>query len=496
MRNVLVILCDQLRCDFLSLYGCDAVPTPHLDRLAKEGVVFDRAITASPVCAPARASMMTGLYPNQHGVVTNYAPFRDGLDLLPEGMNRLGYATGAFGKLHHNPGTDVKGFRHARQMEEGRLGDGDPYLAWLRERHPETKNCWNNEYRPGQLHCRLPAEEHYEHWIASEAIAWLADLPAETPFFGWVSFQGPHGPFNPPREVLGCCDASRLPQALPPQEGSMPTRQAYRQELDRFMVGEPVDAVRDNSAIRIAYAEMIAFIDMQIGRLLDHLESTGRYDQTTVIFSADHGDLLGDCGLWGKGACGLAPHLEIPLLLSHHPGLEAGSRSDALANNLDIPGTVLAIAGDTSGIGLSRSLLDLARPNPADPRAVNFSEYGNSTKFAEDREWRYAYYPLTGEGELFRIEAPNERLNPAGDPERMRKERDLLMRLLDLESVINGIEGSLGRAVPPMGDRLHDIHPGFVVARDPERYPPDHRQCLREAGLPSDYRVRRTAGSA
>ncbi len=124
-RDIVVILCDQLRCDFLSLYGCRGVPTPNLDCLVRQGVVFDRAITASPVCSPAHASMMTGLYPTRHGVWKNDLPYNPGLDYLTERMNALGYHTGAFGKLHHtsalaaslpNCGA-VKGFKDRTVLE-------------------------------------------------------------------------------------------------------------------------------------------------------------------------------------------------------------------------------------------------------------------------------------------------------------------------------------------------------------------------------------------
>ncbi len=488
-RNVLVILCDQLRTDFLSLYGCGAVPTPNLDRLAGNGVVFDRAITACAVCAPARASMLTGLFPDQHGVKTNYSAFNDGLDFIAARMNALGYRTGAFGKLHHNPARDVKGFTTAFQMEEGRLGEDEPYLQWLRERHPDVTDCWNNAYAPETLHCRLPAEEHYEAWIADRAIAWLASGPTEQPFFGWISFQGPHGPFNPPREMAGCCREELLPRAKPPEVRGMPKQQALRQVLDAKMVPPPVDPVRDNHAIRVAYGEMIAFIDLQIGRILAALAAQGRLANTTILFTADHGDLLGDHGMWGKGNSGLDACLGIPLVIAHHPAVKPNTRSAALANNLDIPGTVLAVAGDDRGIGLSRSLIDLAQPAPANPRSVNFSEYGNLTRIVEDHAFRYVYYPLTGEGELFDLRETDLRVATDGDESLLRKEREMLKYLVDFELVMRGALAPGRYVVPPMGERLRQFHPGCSVRSAPAQYPPEVREKLLAAGCDPDYAV-------
>lgn len=156
MRNVLVILCDQLRPDFLNIYGCPAIPTPNLDRLAAMGVVFDRAITASTVCAPARAGMMTGRHVSDHGVWSNSVPFRPGMDLIAERMNALGYRTGAFGKLHHHPDRHTKGFQIARLMEEGRLGDDD-YLKHLRTKYPDFKGLFRE--RDGAF--LLDEEDYY-----------------------------------------------------------------------------------------------------------------------------------------------------------------------------------------------------------------------------------------------------------------------------------------------------------------------------------------------
>ena len=112
---------------------------------------------------------MTGRYVSDHWVWTNDVPFRDGLEYIAERMNQEGYVTGAFGKLHHYPADDPKGFRHVRLMEENRLGEREPYLHWLRQRHPEVESVFNHE----GLQFAFPEEEYYEHWIASEAISFI-----------------------------------------------------------------------------------------------------------------------------------------------------------------------------------------------------------------------------------------------------------------------------------------------------------------------------------
>jgi len=489
-KNIIVILCDQLRCDFLSMYGCDAIPTPNLDRLASEGVVFDSAISASAVCSPARASMMTGLYPSQHGVWRNDREFQPGLDYVAERMNQLGYATGCFGKMHHTPGLDMKGFKHARQMEEGRLKANDPYLQWLKERHPEVTNIWNTDYTADTMNFCLDAEDHYEHWIASQAIEWFETIPEDNALFAWISFQGPHSPFNPPHEVKGCCRAERLPRVQIAPEGECSPIEQYRSVLDQFIISPPVDPVRDNEAIRVSYAEMIAFIDQQIGRVLNALKKTGRLENTTILFSSDHGDMLGDFGLWGKGTLSRSAQLNVPLILTNHPELTPGTRSSALAGNIDIPGTVLDIAGSREPLGLSRSLLEILNPKSKCERQVNFSELGDAIKIVENGKYRYCYYPFAGFGELLRLDGCHDkRVTIEGNAEYEKMETEFLKHLLDFEALENGVKISNNDLVPTSRAGIQEKYPQFNPDRviQGRTLGEEKKQALREAGLDPDY---------
>lgn len=433
-QNIVVLLCDQLRSDFLPAYGGGAIPTPNIDRLAERGVVFDRAITASTVCAPARASMMTGRYVSDHQVWTNDIPFRDGLEYLPERMNALGYQTGAFGKLHHFPVLDAKGFHLFSPMEEGRLGDQEPYLQWLREKYPEASFSMNTSE---ELTFAFSEEDYYEQWIASQAIRFIEEC-SDLPFFAWVSFQGPHSPFDPPPEVKGTCDESRIPAPLernPVKISMIPPHVRMREVLATIP--------RDKDKLkqwRVAYAEMIVAIDRQIGRILNKLDDLGLYENTTFIFSADHGDMLGDYHLEYKGPFPYRAQLNIPLILSNHPQLNAGTRSKHLTGNIDIATTCLDIAGDTKPLAYSRSLIDLASPEPFFTRTVNFSEFCDTVKIVETARFRFCYYPFTGVTELYDlIEDPNETTNLTADPAYCTIKTDLLQHMLDFQILAKGV---------------------------------------------------------
>lgn len=484
-RNVVVFLCDQLRPDFLSLYGCDAVPTPNLDRLASDGVVFDRAITQSTVCGPARASIVTGRFVSDHGVWTNDVPFRDGLSYLPERMGAEGYVTGAFGKLHHYPPHDVKGFDHAVQFEEGRLEEREPYLQWLRGRRPEVTELWNREGHE----FAYDEEEYYERWIASHAIDFVGEHAGdadERPFFAWVSFQGPHGPLDPPSSVKGTVDAGELPEPIrkPEDESAIPAVHRYREAL-----GRDYDGLEETMERRTAYAETIVEIDRQIGRVLDRLEELGVAEETTFLFSADHGDLLGDFGLDAKGPYPYHGQLAIPLVVANHPDVEAGTRSDCLVGNVDVPGTCLDVAGAEKPIGVSRSLLEQTGETPGAEREVNFSEFCDSIKTVETRRYRYSYYPFTGTTTLFDLEEdPEERHDLAGDPEHADVERELLMHLIDFGLLGEGVRVEAHDFVPEQQAGVSEKHPAF--AEDFEVAFPlssADRRRLEAAGLSTEY---------
>jgi arylsulfatase len=447
------------------MYGCDAVPTPNLDRLARTGVVFDNAITQSTVCAPARASMMTGRYVSDHMVWTNDVPFRDGVEYLPVRMNELGYTTGAFGKLHHYPASDGKGFRRLSLMEEGRLGEDEPYLTWLRERHPDVERIWNHD----GLAFAFDEHEYYEHWIASEAMQFITDAVENSePFLAWISFQGPHGPVDPPRQAKGLVDPKKLPTVIERRKSSSPPPEVvtYRAVLDQV----PASA-EENLALRTAYAEQIVSIDRQVGRLIERLEGLGVLEDTSVIFSADHGDMIGDLGLNAKGPFPYPAQMDIPLVLSNHPGVDRGTRSKTLVGNIDIPGTVLDIAGSDRPIGYSRSLVGMAAAGSPQGslREAIYSEFCDSVKTVDNGRYRYSYYPFQGTAELYDKSAdPHFLENLSGSLEHAEVEKTMLQHIVDFLIMSKGVRVEAHDFVPAQQRGLRrkfaDYQRGFPVA--------------------------------
>lgn len=481
-KNVLVILCDQLRPDFLPVYGCQALPCPSIDSLANRGKVFDRAITCCPVCAPARAAMMTGHYPSRSGVWTNDIPFNEGLEFLPERMKRLGYKTACFGKLHHCPPTDTKGFEHARLLEERRLGQEEPYWQWLKKQLPEEPDFNNfGQFDRKDLVFNLDDDLHMDNWVASETVSYINDTSADDSLFMWVSFQGPHDPLNPPKSAKGTVDTSLLPKPLQRIEGELCPIHHYRSTW------HPVpDTVEGIMKERTAYAERTVNIDRQIGRILHALEEQGILEETTILFSADHGDLRGDFNLKEKGPFAYSGQLNIPLIVANHPQFAPGTRSDILANNIDIPATVLEIAGDEDPvIGMSRSLVNADQTDTW--RTYNFVEVADTMRIVETEQFRFATYPFINFNELFdRIDDPCEQYNLAGRPEYREVEMKLMQRVHDFALLNKGLEIGGFDLIPEVQDCIRELEPHFDrPGRFKAAFPlmPSAKKNLKQAGI-------------
>lgn len=480
MRNVLVILCDQLRKDFLPIYGCEAIKTPNIDRIAKMGVVFDRAITQSAVCAPARASMMTGRYVSDHGVWTNDVPFREGLEYIAPLMNSLGYNSGCYGKMHHYPALDMKGFQESATFEESRLGEKDPYYNWLAEKYPNIDKHFRYFFKNHQF--IYPEEDYYENYIADNAIEFIdKQVNDNNPFFAWVSFQGPHDPYDPPSESKGTVDETKLPPML--HKDNQPGNSSLVRYRSVFS-GRQV-----HSDERTAYAEMIVHIDKQIGKILDSIEDKNVLQNTTIVFSADHGDMLDDYDLFSKGPYPYENQLGIPLIVANHPNMPKGTRSDILVGNIDIPGTCLDIADSDLTIGYSRSIIKMYN-NKNYQREVNYSEFDDSLKIVEDSTYRLCYYTFTGQTELYNmVDDPKQRYDLSGQTEYLAIERKLLMDIIDFITIAKGTRIEAHDLIPDVQQGLEKKNPNWKNDT-PICYPLGSKVCLErleEKGLSTTY---------
>lgn len=358
--NIIVITTDQQRYDTLGITGNDAIKTPNLDALAERGVLFTHAYTQNPVCIPSRACLHTGRYIHQHGVhymeteIDTTPPLPPWEKTFMERLQESGYTTGAVGKIHmmQPRGYDemaLVGGKGARwtQSEGLPIGpaplhhvnptyDGPNYRDWLEARHPGGyeeiyKQRRQPEYKQNSTAIInvLPAEEYVDYWIASEAVDFLERRGNSDPFFLWVGFCGPHGPLDPPR---------RYAEMYPIQD--MPLPATYR-ETGRFKLD---DTTRIQRCIAYYYA-LVTMIDDMVERIQIALRKNGQIDNTIIIFTSDHGDMMGDMGRMGKGNF-YEWVVRIPTIAALPSGIKQISRHfDGLAETMSVAPTVLDYAG-------------------------------------------------------------------------------------------------------------------------------------------------------
>jgi arylsulfatase A-like enzyme len=331
--NVLWILCDELRTDALSCYGGSpvSVRTPSIDGLAGRGVLFERCYANSPVCVPARVSMHTGLLAEQTGVYHNEA-YWDGypmtrLDTFPEAFARAGWATADFGKEHVPRALKPWQLQDLRGSIAGEIFqavDDDAVLYVLRS--------------PGDRFAvagRFPADVPYPpSAVVDHTLSWMASAPR--PFLVRASLLQPHLPVIPPEPWASMYQDADWPD----HHEVAPTSSAFERRFGEVSGGSTM-APADVVWAQAAYHGLVAWVDHEVGRLLAGLDALGIADRTAIVFTADHGRLLGEQGGIGKHTHAPASQ-RVPLIVSH-PELAPARRND-LAQQVDLPHTFCGLA--------------------------------------------------------------------------------------------------------------------------------------------------------
>ncbi len=502
-RNVVTIMCDQLRPDFLSAYGGDFIPTPNIDALAEEGTVFDNAITASTVCAPARMSFLTGLPVSGHDAWTNNIPAKEGTEYFPERLSAAGYMTAAVGCYDHAPFEKPLGYQYRKLFTGSACAELCAYTKEIFEKHPEATTI----YPCGEDgHFLYSEEDFYDRWSADCAAEFIESYtktgkapdgtaPCEegAPFFLYCGFLSPHMPLIPPREVAGTVEPDRLPPVLlldRPDE-DIPSVERYRRAFlnTHEVLVDPRSALEKWERERLLYAEMIVEIDALVGRIVQSLKDNGIYENTTIIFTSDHGSVDNDYAVVSKGPWPYKPQLFIPMIISNEPRLPKGTHCDALCGNLDVGATALELAGDDKAFGLSRSMIGLAAGEVPE-REVNMSEFCDSCKTLVDKRYTFTYYPFTGRTCLFdRVADPEERVNLGGRAEYADIERKFLSHVIDFMILAKGVRLEAHDVVPDVREGIEKKNPKFLDTFD-IAYPLSSMtevERVRAAGLDADY---------
>ncbi len=464
--NVLLITTDQMRADHLGCCGNPVIRTPHLDALAAGGVNLRRAYVNNPVCMPNRATIATGRLPRNHRCWDNGIDLPDCERTVADALNGRGYHTALLGKAHFrghgrafagrqrgiesglaweaglNP-YDWTGPYYGFQHVQLSIGHGHANLSrahqylWVKRHHAEAlSRQFDWEPSPtGAMECftpRYPAAAHSSNWLGQIGSEYIRRRAADgRPFLCWVSFPDPHHPFSPPKPYDTMYDPRQVvmpalgPEALadkPPHFRSRGMTEPQVREMIARTYG------------------MVTLVDENVGRLLAALAETGLDESTVVVFTSDHGDLMGDCGLALKGPWLLEGLIRVPMIW-RVPGGAAGGSTEELFSSCDIAPTVLELLGvevPAAMDGLAQGGLVGGGRGRRDAAVVEFRyahpQQGNLRSIVTaDR--KLTYYAGCDHGELYDMtaelpEARNLHDDPAHASERAALERRLLDEMI------------------------------------------------------------------
>lgn len=480
--NILFITVDQLSADLIDGALAAHVPTPNIDRLATQGVSFANHFTVTVPCGPARASLLTGLYAMNHRSVRNGAPLARHHATIGTEMRKAGYEPLLFGYTDTTPdptGMDPEdpdlsiyegvapGFR---ELVEMRLEAGLEWPAWLRSRGHDIGREFAGKvpdlFRPvaasGHNQPRITdpaiysAEESDTAYLTNRTIQAL-DVRRSRPWFAHVTYIRPHPPLVAPAPYNTMVDPAALPapnRASPDHPFvdawfSAPSNAGLYWGFDgdcAAMTGETA------AELRAVYCGLTAEVDYHVGRLLDWLDETGQTENTLVILTSDHGEMLGDKGMWGKESVFESAY-RVPLVIRDPAGKANGRRIEALTESVDLAPTILAFAGREPPPAMDgHSLLPFAEGDNPDWRDAAFLEIDlahpeHPTRFQRawslganrchasilrEARWKYVHFAGGVAPMLFDLAAdPHETIDLAGDPAYAGEVSRLARKLID-----------------------------------------------------------------
>ena len=414
--NILHLFSDQQRADSIQALGAYSfLQTPHLDRLCAEGTAFRSAYTPAAECVPSRACMITGMYADKTRCGCN-------LDSMPPAaaptlmslLHDSGYYTHGVGKCHFTPDPwALRGFSSRDTLEEiAQDPDGDDYLRWLKRQgfdHVLEPHGIRGEMYYTPQPSQLPAELHPTQWVGDRSISFIErEKDGDRPWYLYAGFVHPHPPFAPPNPWHKLYRGPEMPPPVIPEKtdellcyiNHFQNRFKFRdQGLDAHLIG----------CIRAYYFACVSFIDFQVGRVLAALEATGQLENTLIVFSSDHGELLGDFGCFGKRSFHEASQ-KIPLIVRQPSRFEAGATCDEPASLVDLLPTFLAAAGlETPAEADGMDLAALARGEERGmPIHFHYARGEDAIIGAIDEGWKYIWSAPDARAFLFDRNEPTE----------------------------------------------------------------------------------------
>jgi len=465
--NFLLIMADQLTPFLMGTYDHSVVKTPNLDKLASEGVRFDAAYTACPLCAPARASLATGRYISNIGAWDNAAEFADDEPTTQHYLAGAGYETIASGKLHYIGADQLHGYR--RRLTTDVYPAGFNMLP-TNKRAPDERfidrrshvkgyglprvgvGTWTR-YLAYDTETTFRATEYLYHRNMGKT-GGMPHLTTDEPFYLSASYHCPHDPFILPQELWDLYEGEEID--IPQYPANMAeTYSVMDRWLNAYHATDTIDrrSVESLTALRRSYYGLVTFVDRQVGELMRVLEETGLRDNTVVMFTADHGDMLMEKNMVQKRAL-YEWSARIPLLVSFPDRYKAGTTSAEPVNLIDLVPTVLDLAGVDDRLALDgRSLLPVI--DGSETGRVAFSESHANGVYApcfmvRQGDMKYIYiHDREPEEQLFDLSAdPGEWDNLAKKPgyaTKVAEMKALIMAQFDPDDIEARCQESLNR---------------------------------------------------
>ncbi len=426
-------MADQMRWDALGCIGgwCS---TDNLDRLARTGTLFTTCVTNSPSCVPARIALATGWYPNQSGI-NQYGLFEvpAQIPVWTQRIQQSGYKTAVFGKTHLHPHDgDLRDREHVLRRHGFEIVNETtgPYLSTRVRSHITDYWIKAGVYDAfladiqARLHSPKPVarpsslglEHYYDVYIGRQARRFLQDYQDSAPWFCWVSFAGPHEPWDAPEPYASMYDPGSMPL---PRQGVLQSKHRPAGYLDTLLPTRFADlGPADIAALRANYAGNVTLIDHQIGEILAVVEQRGELDDTVIVFSSDHGEMNGDYGLLYKDNF-LDGAVRVPLIVSVPSIVGAasmGTRYTRPVELMDIGPTLAELAGSSIDYAQGgKSLYPVLNDPSITHREWVTSQYRAETMILND-SWKMA---LNKDAETYllfdRLSDPDETMNLAGD---------------------------------------------------------------------------------
>jgi arylsulfatase len=454
--NILLVFTDQQRFDTIEALGNPVIKTPVLNRLVKNGVAFTKAYTPSPVCVPARFSMHTGQMPHRTGVFENR--------LMPEGRKSFmeilaanGYQTYGAGKMHFNFSTGPLtkwGFENRGVCDADHDWDHNDFIQnAIRNGYghiADFKGVKSEMYYIPQV-SQLPARLHHSAWTVDSCIEFLKSRDTSRPFFLMSSFEKPHPPFEPPVPWNKLYRGPDMPlPKVPDRSEELQTlwnkfqnRYKYRdQGLDMNLLRQ----------LKAHYYAEISFIDFNLGRLLNQLEQDNVLENTLIIYTSDHGEMLGDYHCFGK-RCFLDSAARIPMIVNF-PGCPKGTTSSQPVSLIDIMPTLLDFAGITGDEKYAGESLIKIQAGSCSRQTI-FGQYekeGYASYMALNEHYKYIYSAPDNKEFLFDLVTdPAETRNKAYSPlyyGKTKEMREQIIQYFLTEGYAEPVDGQNWKVYP------------------------------------------------